>query len=714
MTVALVVILVLAVAPQAGAAVTVGHSGWYWGNPTPQGNSLGAIDFAGSTGYAAGDFGTLVRTTDAGVTWTGLRTGVTIDLNRVDVIDADSVVVAGTCAIRRTDDAGESFRRLPFTRSEQLCSRRLADMSFPDPNSGYLVLEDGSMLATADGGRSFSSRDAVPGTQRAGGSAQPTSILFVTVDRGFATTSAGRLYRTVDGGREWTQVFSAGSALTDVFVSGASGAVVGDNGVFAHTSNGGDSWTREFANQAYALGIDLTGVRCAGGVCLMPTRDGGLARTDDDGRSFLIVAPGPRAADFVSPTRAVAVGVAGITFISDDRGESFTPVSRRLNVAFLRRMRATSSSVAHVPGADGALARTTDGGQTWVNVGVATSEAVLDSSFPTADRGYALDVEGGLFRTENGGSSWGILDTGTSARPNAVFAPDATVVLLVGPEGIRRSIDGGDSFGVVRDSDVRRAVDRAGGAVVAFGARKIAASGNRGRTWTTIPLPRTRRNIRSADFVSAKAGFVLLSDGRVFSTRNAGGTWRESLAVGSDTGSQLAFNDSKSGWLVIGDFPLDGAHVLRTSNGGASWRPQLLGDGAVGSVAAAGTAAGFVHLVGTTANTATSLLATGTGGDAGAASSLTLSTRRTRLPRRRTIEITGRLKPARGGEQIVIGIRRRDRSNWDHVAATAARDGTFSIDRRVARTTLFVAQWRGDEESAGAGSGALTVRVQRR
>src|SRR6187431_2135811 len=42
----------------AGAGVSVGHSGWFWGDPQPQGNTLNGIDFAGSRGYAAGDFGT--------------------------------------------------------------------------------------------------------------------------------------------------------------------------------------------------------------------------------------------------------------------------------------------------------------------------------------------------------------------------------------------------------------------------------------------------------------------------------------------------------------------------------------------------------------------------------------------------------------------------------------------------------------------------------
>src|ERR1051325_6499360 len=95
--VALVVCLAasLAAAVPAGAGVSVGHSGWGWGNPLPQGNTIRVLDFHGGTGYAAGEFGTLLKTTDAGATWTGVPTGITSTINRIDVISPQSVVIGG-------------------------------------------------------------------------------------------------------------------------------------------------------------------------------------------------------------------------------------------------------------------------------------------------------------------------------------------------------------------------------------------------------------------------------------------------------------------------------------------------------------------------------------------------------------------------------------------------------------------------------------------
>src|SRR5687768_11907495 len=69
---------VAAVALTAGTAegaVQVSQSGWQWGNPTPQGNTLRAIDFNAGVGYAVGDAGTVLRTDDGGQTWLGLASG---------------------------------------------------------------------------------------------------------------------------------------------------------------------------------------------------------------------------------------------------------------------------------------------------------------------------------------------------------------------------------------------------------------------------------------------------------------------------------------------------------------------------------------------------------------------------------------------------------------------------------------------------------------
>src|SRR5437763_341814 len=129
----------LGAAPAASAApVLSSHSGWFWGAPSPQAQNLSAVEFAGSTGYASGACGTLMRSDDAGRTWTGLETGVSEDLSHLRLLGPKTVIAGGTCALRRSDDGGATFRRLPWTASDESCSGGIAAFDFPSSGTGYL------------------------------------------------------------------------------------------------------------------------------------------------------------------------------------------------------------------------------------------------------------------------------------------------------------------------------------------------------------------------------------------------------------------------------------------------------------------------------------------------------------------------------------------------------------------------------------------------
>ena len=77
---ACVVLAALAVLSTASAGVNNPQSGWYSGNPLLGPNALRELACSGSTCYASGDFGTLLKSADSGATWRGIVTGLTLDL----------------------------------------------------------------------------------------------------------------------------------------------------------------------------------------------------------------------------------------------------------------------------------------------------------------------------------------------------------------------------------------------------------------------------------------------------------------------------------------------------------------------------------------------------------------------------------------------------------------------------------------------------------
>jgi photosystem II stability/assembly factor-like uncharacterized protein len=460
-------------------------------------------------------------------------------------------------------------------------------------------------------------------------------------------------------------------------------------------------------------------------VCILTTQNGTeLIRTTDAGDTAgTVVTPSTdpiHAVGFASPTRVVAAGENGATVVSDDVGVTFAPVGGRIGGRFTAMRAGGAKGTAFALGKAGAFAKTTDGGRDWSAGSVPTSAELIDASFPTASDGYALDIVGGLFHTTNAGVSWQPLGTGSTVPPEAIFAPDASTVLAVGPRGMRRSADAGQTFDQVRSRAVVRAqlsgaaAAQAGGAIFAWGPTTLARSVDGGASWTALPKPgataRARRALRIDEvaFATAKAGLLSDSHGRVWRTADAGRHWTLLTSVGTQDVVGMAAESTRSATLVSDAFDYAlGGYVLHTSDAGATWQPQLVTsaqvqfDGLAAGVGADYLLAGDADLLFST-----------TGGVAGTSSTLALTTRRRRLGKAASIDVAGRLAPASGGERVVVSALAPGRTQWTHRAVTVAANGTFTTSWTVHRgTTTFVAQWTGDVASAGAGSRPLAVTV---
>jgi photosystem II stability/assembly factor-like uncharacterized protein len=650
-------------------------------------------------------------------------------------------VIGGACALRRSDDGGQSFSRLPWTASDSSCPSEIASFHFPSPSTGYLLTQDGSVFKTTDGGDTFARKTSIPGTPSAGGSNKPTDIFFTDNNTGVASTAGGgdgKLYRTIDGGNSWTEVADTNRPLRGLrFLAGGIGYAAGDGRTLLRSVDSGATWTPQALTGVPGT-LGLASVGCANATtCLITESSGGrLVRTTDGGATGSSITPSTQrifAAAFASATRAVAVGNEGATVESDDGGLTWSPIGGRVSGRDFQRLRSSSAQLAQAGGANGNLARTTDGGVTWSTVGVPTTQSVLDNSFPTSDVGYALDTGGGAFKTQNGGTSWSLLSTGTTAAPNAILAVDPSTILLIGPKGVRRSTDGGGAFQAAGSKKVRKAglfdVDSAGGQVVdAWGGKALLLSTDAGQSWKKLRLPGKRSRLDDVDFVSAKVGYALTTDSRVWRTTNGGKKWKDVPGIGTSAGFDLSFSSPGVGYLASDRLGPEESFGFgfRTTNAGKSWQPQLIAQTAVevsdaGPTGYALTRPGFEPDLITPLTS--SFFATNSGGQAGTPSSLTIKKGKSGAAgagataaqkKAKRTKVAGTLSPAEGGERIVVSIRQRKKGRWSSQVVDAASNGQFTASFKLKKPSFVVAQWSGDDDRAGAGSTALKLKPKKK
>lgn len=730
------------------ASVNVSQSGWSWGNPTPQGNGLTAIDFVQGRGFAAGAAGTVLRTDDAGATWTGLATGTSTDLSRLQVIDPNTLVVLGStgCVLRRSDDGGTTFHKI-YIVAEQDCPAPVQAFNFVTKDVGYLLLRDGSVLQTTDGGQSFAAKTAIPGTKASNNDTGNTAVdlMFTSPDAGIVFVSPPNsapsiAFATTDNGVSWKPVdgIPPGSVRSVYKLDNDNLFAVGSNTMLV-SSDSGKTWK----TAPGAGGQDITSIRCIDAkTCLLTVSKGDvLLRTTDSGQTMTPITASSQSiygVAFASATRVVAVGAAGATVVSDDGGVNYAPIGHDIGSKYFTLHAGPSPATAFATGEKGGLAMTSDGGATWKTLAVPTSAAIADVSFADATNGYALDEHGALFKTANGGTSWQTLDTGTTAAPTAVAAIGSNVI-LVGPRGIRVG-SGGGAFTAVGNKSLRKApltsIAVTGPVAVVFtsGEGTMYLSSDSGSNWkpVTLPVRKTKKvgkkvikylkavgHEDGVAFPSEKVGFVVDSSNQLLKTTNGGKTWVDMTGTGTSDVNVVTMASPTAGFMTIGSFgfqapgPNSDAFVLRTSDGGKTWRPQAIARGSLLGVLAASDTQGYALLADNR------LFFTAAGGDNGQPSGLTLKpsvrsfTQKSLKKAKGKVTITGTLASAVGGEQVVVSRRDVLGSGWSHqVVTVGANGGGFTTSWKIKRSSVFVAQWAGDSGRRGEGSAPLTVTVK--
>jgi photosystem II stability/assembly factor-like uncharacterized protein len=559
--------------------VSVAFAQWQWQNPLPQGQTLNSIIFIDeSTGWAASNGGTLVKTTDGGGTFQiielqSLRYASVVFFlnNQKGWVGGQRDNLAGV--LLATVDGGASW------------STQLVDSSFwPSVRPMFIDelqgwLSGGSNIwHTNDGGLSWELQATFPGNYVAsitmfdslsgigagdigvrtsdGGvtweidsNVIPSSeMVFVDSLRGWARYG-GAIYRTNDGGTSWeTQLDTNGVLWRDIFmwddqtgwvVSGTSG-----EGLIIKTTNGGDTW----------MYVDNRGDELLNSVAFRDIKNG------------------------------LTVGNWGAILKTSDGGSTWTSVTTQITWQHLKGIQFLDESTGWIVGESGVLLATQNGGTSWASLPSGTSEGLTDVYFINTQEGWIVG-NASIRRTTNGGSTWLALSPPV-ARPwddiEFRYHPSGWIVGgdILSDGRILKTTDGGISWSDVTNIAIPGSSHRiqftseevgwlmaSGG--VSGSSQLLYRTSDAGTSWTLVLSGTTDTAFSSISFVSDSTGWVSTYQDAIYRTNDAGTSW-DILATPSHFRS-IYFIDSLRGW----GGESAGDAIYQTIDGGQSWTMQF-------------------------------------------------------------------------------------------------------------------------------------------
>lgn len=232
---------------------------------------------------AVGDRGYIVHSEDFGVKWTRASSPAAPLLTAVRFIDAkrgwavghDSVILA-------TSDGGDTWTQQFSAPAEQ---RPLLDILPIDANAGIAVGAYGAYYETADGGKSWSPRKIGEGDKHL------NAIVKLAGGNLLLLGEAGTIFTSADAGKTWAPVVSPYKGSLFGAVEARDGSVVafGMRGRIYRSSDAGKTWKQvDNASHATLMG----GSRLPDGAIVIAGAGGTALVSRDNGQSFVALETG--------------------------------------------------------------------------------------------------------------------------------------------------------------------------------------------------------------------------------------------------------------------------------------------------------------------------------------------------------------------------------------------------------------------------------------
>lgn len=544
---------------------------WFWQNPLPQGNFLNDIKLINKNiGYAIGSWGTVIKTTDAGVTWKEKEFPVRNRLNAACFIN-ESIgwVVGDTGIVAKTLDGGSSWSLLNSGTVQ-----KLNNIYFLNEQRGFILGDWNTFLISTDGGLTWVEKN------HNGRFANFYDIVFVNESIGWVSGGQTNILKTTDGGENWIQQYENNFnwEITEIdFVDEQNGWAICPylNSRLFKTTDSGHNWSVELINTSINnafiydlhfvdmnLGFLVGGIGGTRGIIFKSLDGGNNWFTIRDSTSDYLTA-----IDLIE-NNGIAIGGREI-LKSNDNGNSWKLISKRLNLFIVNDAEFINKSVAYLSAKlDKKIFKTIDGGNTWSYTEVPSMVNEID--FVDELRGWATCDSGGILYTSDGGETW-IVQVINSAEnsPKNIFFINDQVGWALSIDTLIQTTDGGNNWNLKYTFNYHNSplsmffINQNYGWLVFYD--KLLKTTNGGSNWEEISNP-SQYSLQAVKFNDENIGWVVGRE--IYKTSDGGENWIQQQTLNNQTLNQIEIINENIIWAVGGD----GGYLWYTENGGDEWK----------------------------------------------------------------------------------------------------------------------------------------------
>jgi len=589
------------------------QSVWQWQQPQPTGNFMWSVDFVDeNTGYAAGDVGTVMKTTNGGMNWETKTVNPDLKILGMCFYDSDLGFVSGTNngSVYRTTNGGENW-------SLVLTAGVIAmwEINFPTRNTGYVVGLNGVIYKTTNSGLNWTQQssltsanlftvdfiDSLNGVM--GGSrflAKTTNggINWVNQNLNFFSLTAivtsadfidsnniiclaqgdSQFFKTTDGGSNWNALpllfLDFDLERTISFINPDTGIMATDYGRILRTTNGGVFWNIDttFKPRSYEIGVLFDTYFLDNSTAFVSGSGGRIIKSTNNGVNWFTSTGGRynyNSNYFIDQNTGFSVGDEGKILKTTNAGVKW--VEKQSNtVQNLNSVYIVNNNNGYICGDTGLILKSTDGGENWQVLNSTVIQNLRDIYFYNSERGLVVGKNGTLLKTENGGVNWFNYITGTSSELKSISFPDTITGYIVSQTRTLKSIDGGYNwFSILNGGgdDVMFA-DSLNGFTVS-GSGTILKTTNGSVNWVTQNA-NVLGNLNSICILNENNGFVVGTDGSISRTTNSGTNWIPQAKLTDNNLNSVIFTDSENGYIT-GDF----GTLIKTTNGGLTFITKI-------------------------------------------------------------------------------------------------------------------------------------------